>query len=207
MKLLRIDSSARASSVTRQLTAEFVTAWKKENPGGQVRERDLSATSLPLITDEWTKASYGDPNNLTPEQKQALSVSDALVDELVAADVIVIGAPMYNFTISAPLKAWIDQVVRLGRTWAFDANGPRGLLQGKKVVVITSRGGAYRQGTFKAQFDFQEPYLRHVLGFMGLTDVTFIHAENQNKGELGVASRTAALEYIGRVVAPVEASV
>jgi FMN-dependent NADH-azoreductase len=203
MKLLRIDSSARASSVTRQLTAEFVAAWKKENPGGLVRERDLSVTSLPLITDEWATGAHSDPNNLTPGQKQALSVSDVLVDELIAADVIVIGAPMYNFTISAPLKAWIDHAVRFGKTFAFDANGPRGLLTGKKVVVITSRGGAYRPGTFTAQFDFQEPYLRHVLGFMGLKDVTFIHAENQNKGELGVASRAAALENIGRVVGPV----
>jgi FMN-dependent NADH-azoreductase len=207
MKLLRIDSSARASSVTRQLTSEFVSAWKKENPNGQVRERDLSATSIPLISDEWTTGAHSDPNLLTPDQKQALSVSDVLLNELAAADVIVIGAPMYNFTISAPLKAWIDQIVRPGKTFAYSASGPHGLLQDKKVVVITSRGGAYAPGTFTAQFDFQEPYLRHVLNFIGLKDVTFIHAENQSKGELGVTSRSAALEQIARSVTPAEARI
>ncbi len=113
MTLLRIDSSARRNSVSRQLTQRFV---EKEHPGGQVIERDLATTSLPLITDEWTLAAYSDPASLTPAQRETLSVSDTLVEELLAADTIVIGAPMYNLTVSAPLKAWIDQIVRVGRT-------------------------------------------------------------------------------------------
>lgn len=199
MKLLRIDSSARRSSVSRHLTSKFVEAWKKENPAGEVVERDLAATPLPLITDEWIQAAYADPSKLTAAQRQALSASDALIEELVAADVIVFGVPMYNFTIPSPLKAWIDQVVRLGKTFGYDANGRKGLLSGKGVVVITSRGGAYSAGMPSAQFDYQEPYLRHILGFIGLTDVMFIHAERQN-GELADPSRAAALERIGQTV-------
>ncbi len=201
MKLLRIDSSARRNSVSRQLTARFVETWKKQNPTGEVIERDLAKTDLPSITDEWTLAAHCDPATLTPAQRQTLSVSEALIEELLAADTIVIGAPMYNFTISAPLKAWIDQIVRSGRTVLFGQNGPDGVLKGKKVVVLTSRGGAYRPGTPTAQYDYQEPYLRHILGFIGLTDVTFIHAENQKPGDLGEPSRAAAIAQIQQVAA------
>src|ERR1035438_7996931 len=130
-----------------------------------------------------------------------LSTSDQLIDELRAADTVVIGAPMYNFSISAPLKAWIDQVVRLGQTWLVNSTGPEGLLKGKKAVVLTSRGGAYRAGTPTAQYDYQEPYLRHILAFIGLTDVTFIHAENQKPGELAEPALYAAFEQLQRVVA------
>src|SRR3984893_3583500 len=196
MTLLRIDSGARRNSVSRQLTQRFVESWKKEHPGGRVIERDLATTSLPLITDEWTLAAYSDPAGLTPAQQEALSVSDTLVEELLAADAIVIGAPMYNLTVSAPLKAWIDQVVRLGRTFLYGPNGPDGVLKGKKVIVLTSRGGAFRPGTPAAQYDHQEPYLRHILGFVGLIDVTFIHAENQKPGDLAEPSRAAAITQI-----------
>lgn len=116
MTLLRTDSSARRNSVSRQLTEEFVTAWRKENPHGKVIERDLANTALPLITDEWMLAAYSDPATLTPAQRETLAISDHLIDELLAADAIVIGAPMYNLTISAALKAWIEQIVRAGRT-------------------------------------------------------------------------------------------
>jgi len=199
MKLLRIDSSARRSSVSRQLTAKFVDSWKKENPNGEIIERDLATTQLPLITDEWTQAAHTPEANLTPSQKEVLAISDTLTQEAIEADVIVIGVPMYNFTIPAPLKGWIDQVVRVNKTVAWGANGPQGLLRGKKVVVITSRGGSFPQGTRTAQFDYQEPYLRHILGFMGLTDVTFIHAENQKPGDLAESSRNAAIEQITRL--------
>jgi FMN-dependent NADH-azoreductase len=194
MTLLRIDSSARRKSVSRQLTQRFVDTWKKEHPGGQVIERDLATTPLPLITDEWTLAAHSDQATLTPTQRQTLSVSDTLVDELLAADTIVMGAPMYNLTVSAPLKAWIDQIVRVGRTVLYGHAGTEGVLQGKKLVVLTSRGGAFRPGTPTAQYDHQEPYLRHILGFIGLTDVTFIHAENQKPGDLAEPARVAAFE-------------
>ncbi len=201
MKLLRVDSSARRNSVSRQLTDRFVETWKKENPAGEVTERDLAKTHLPLITDEWTLAAHSDPATLTPAQRDTLSVSEALIEELLAADTIVIGAPMYNLTVSAPLKAWIDQIVRIGRTVSYGPNGPEGILRGKKVVVVTSRGGSFRPGTPTAQYDHQEPYLRHILAFIGLTDVTFIHAENQKPGDLAEPSRAAAISQIQLVAA------
>jgi len=125
-----------------------------------------------------------------------LAFSNTLEEELLAADTMVIGAPMHNFAISALLKAWIDQVVRGGRTVLFNPNGPQGPLAGKKELVITSRGGSYRAGTPTAQYDYQEPYLRHILAFVGLTDATFIHAENQKPGGLGESSRAAAMAQI-----------
>ena len=196
MQLLRIDSSARRNSVSRQLTAHFVEAWQQEHPDGTVIERDLATTALPHITDEWVQAIHTNPESLTAEQKSVLQLSDALVNELVQADTIVIGAPMYNFAIPAPLKAWIDQVVRVGKTVLFAASGPQGVLKGKKVYVVTSRGGAFRPGTATERFDYQEPYLRHILGFIGLTDVTFIHAENQKPGVQADISKAAAIARI-----------
>ena len=201
MKLLRIDSSARASSISRRLTSNFVAEWSKANPDGEVIERNLASTSLPLITDEWVQGVYADSSQLTGAHRKALEASDVLIEELLAADTIVMGAPMYNFTISAALKGWIDQVVRVGKTIAFGPSGRTGLLKGKRVVVITSRGGAYTPETPAAKADFQEPYLRQILGFIGLTDVTFVHAENQQGGELGELSRTSALERIGQIAA------
>lgn len=201
MKLLRIDSSARKNSVSRQLTSEFVQSWRTQHPGSQVMERDLATTNLPLITDEWVQAVHSDPAGHTAAQKLLLATSDALIRELREADQIVIGAPMYNFAIPAPLKAWIDQVVRAGQTVLFQQSGPKGLLQGKKVYVITSRGGAFRPGTPTERFDYQEPYLRHILAFIGLTDVTFIHAENQKPGVPGEVARATAITQIHQLTA------
>ena len=199
MKLLRIDSSARTASVTRQLTARATEEWKEHNPDGDVIYRDLSATEIPPITDDWSAALL-EPSKLSPGQRSYLSTSDQLIDELRAADTIVIGAPMYNFSISSPLKAWIDQIVRIGKTFGSGPNGPRGLLEMKKVIVITARGGAYEKGTAREAFDFQEPYLRHILGFIGLTDVTFIHAENQSRDQ-AAASLESAAERITELLA------
>jgi FMN-dependent NADH-azoreductase len=196
MKLLRIDSSARQNSVSRQLTAQFVESWQRQHPDGEVIERNLASTTLPHITDEWVQAIHTDPEKLTPAQQQVLATSNVLIEELRQADVIVIGAPMYNFTIPATLKAWIDQVVRFGQTVQWADSGPKGLLNGKKVYVVTSRGGAFRPGSPTERFDYQEPYLRHILAFIGLTDVTFIHAENQKPGPQADLARSAAIDQI-----------
>jgi FMN-dependent NADH-azoreductase len=191
MKLLQIDSSARTSSVTRRLTAKFAEEWRKNHPDGEVIQRDLSTTTFPQITDDWN-ATHLEDSKLTPAQRSYLSTSDELIEELEAAETVVIGAPMYNFSIPSSLKAWIDQIVRLGKTIGYGPNGPQGLLTKKKVVVITSRGGDYEKGTPRQAFDFQEPYLRHILGFIGLTDVTFIHAEKQAREEAAVFFAEAA---------------
>ena len=196
MKLLRIDSSARTASVTRQLTVKAAEAWKENNPDGDVIHRDLSAMQIPPITDDWS-ATHLDASKLSPGQRSYLSTSDQLIDELRAADTIVIGAPMYNFSISSPLKAWVDQIVRFGQTFGSGPNGPRGLLEMKKVIIITARGGAYEKGTAREAFDFQEPYLRHILGFIGLTDVAFIHAENQSRDQAAASLESAAERITG----------
>ena len=199
MRLLQIDSSARASSVTRRLTAKFVEEWKKNHPEGSVTYRDLAATVVPQITDDWG-ATYIEESNLNPMQRSYLSVSDKLIAEVEAADTIVIGAPMYNHTISSLLKAWIDQVVRMGKTMRYGNDGPRGLLKDKKVVVVTARGGAYEKGSPTEAFDFQAPYLKHVLGAMGLSDVTFIHAEKQGRPQDAEKTFAAATAQISRIV-------
>jgi FMN-dependent NADH-azoreductase len=198
MKLLQIDSSARTSSVTRQLTAKFVGEWKKNHPAGEVIQRDLATTILPYITDDWG-GTHLEPSQLTAAQRNYLSTSDRLIEELQAADTIVIGAPMYNFAIPPSLKAWIDQIVRMGKTFGYGPAGARGLLGKKRMIVVTARGGAYEKGTAGEKFDFQEPYLRHIFGFIGLTDVTFIHAENQAR-EGASPSFAAAAEEIERLV-------
>jgi FMN-dependent NADH-azoreductase len=136
-----------------------------------------------------------------------LATSDVLIHELTQADIIVIGAPMYNFAISSLLKAWIDQVVRIGKTVLFTPTGPKGLLKGKKAFVITSRGGAYRPGTVTERFDYQEPYLRHILGAIGLSDLTFIHAENQKPGPQAEIAKAAAVAQIQQSARETEVAV
>src|SRR3984957_11687112 len=148
MKLLRIDSSARAASVTRQLTARAAEEWKKNHPDGEVIARDLSAIQIPPITDDWG-ATRIEASAMTPAQRSYLSTSDQLIEELRAADTIVIGAPMYNFSISSSLKAWIDQIVRIGKTLGYGPEGPRGLLEMKNVIVITAPGGGKARGQEK----------------------------------------------------------
>jgi FMN-dependent NADH-azoreductase len=196
MKLLQVDASPRQDSVSRQLTALFAANWKRQFADAEIIHRDLAASSIPLINDDWIQGAHSDPRLHSSRHRDALRFSDSTISEVQAADVIVIGDPMHNFTISARLKAWLDQLVRAGRTFSFDASGAKGLLSGKKVYVLTSRGGSYTPGTPQAQFDFQEPYLKLVLGFVGLTDVTFIHAENQGRPDLAAAGKAAAIEKI-----------
>src|SRR6202043_1283826 len=138
MKLLQIDSSARAGSVTRRLTAKFAEQWRANQPAGEVIERDLSTTMLPLLTDDWS-ATQLEPSKLSSAQPNQLPPSDRLIEELQIADTIVIGAPMYNFAIPSLLKAWIDQIVRVGKTVAYGPSGRQGLLGNKRVFVITAR--------------------------------------------------------------------
>jgi len=196
MKLLQVDASPRRDSVSRELTAHFVAKWKKQFPDGEVTHRDLGKAPIPLINHHWIEGAFSSPEQHTDEHRAALGFSDAVIAEAQDADVIVIGDPMHNFSVSGRLKAWLDQLVRAGKTFSYGEEGPKGLLSGRKVFVLTSRGGAYAPGTPFADFDFQEPYLRRLLGFVGLTDVTFIHAENQGRPALAAASKAAAIERI-----------
>lgn len=190
-KVLHINSSVRQNgSLSRQLGAEFIAKWKAANPADTIVERDLAANPVPHLTEQMLGAFFTPAEQRNAEQAFVVKTSDVLVDELLAADVIVIGAPMYNFSVTSGLKAWIDHVARVGRTFKYGANGPEGLVSGKKVYVITAAGGVYSEGPASA-YDFLTTYLRGVLGFLGMTDVTFINAEGVAMGEEAVASTLA----------------
>jgi FMN-dependent NADH-azoreductase len=181
--LLIINSSPRSNSVSRRLTRHFAEEWKAKHPDTRVVERDLTANPLPFVTEPWIQASYTPPAQRTPQQLQALALSDALIDELMMADVIVLGVPMHNFSIPAPLKAWFDLVARVGKTFSYSDKGPKGLIASdKRVVAIVSRGGAFDEGSASASSDFQVPYLRHMLRFLGLEGVIVIAADKQGFG-------------------------
>lgn len=175
--LLHVDSSPLGeASVSRQLSSEFVRNWKKANPNGKVITRDLSTTSLQPVTGAWVGAAYTPEDARTPAQRELLAVSDSLIAELEAADEYIFGVPMHNFGIPSVLKLWIDLVARVGKTFSYASGAPEGLLEGKKATFIAASGGVYDAATAMAAFNFVEPYLRTVFGFLGLTDVKFITA-------------------------------
>jgi FMN-dependent NADH-azoreductase len=189
--LLHIDSSVRhTGSLSRQLGGEFVAKWQAANPADTIVTRDLAAAPVPHLTEQVMGAFFTPPDQRNADQAYAIKGSDALVDELLAADTIVIGAPMYNFSVTSGLKAWIDNIARVGRTFSYGANGPKGLVTGKKVYVFIASGGVYSQGP-GAAYDHLTTYLRAVLGFLGMTDVTFIVAEGASLGEEAVATAIA----------------
>jgi FMN-dependent NADH-azoreductase len=142
-------------------------------------ERVLTPSTMPHLTAETYQAMSKPDFDLTREEKAHVALSDALIAEVEAADTIILAVPMYNLSIPSTLKAWIDHVARRGKSFLYTASGPQGLLGGKKVFVLTARGGIYRQAPARS-LDFQEPYLRGVLGFLGISDVTFIHFEGAN---------------------------
>jgi FMN-dependent NADH-azoreductase len=184
-KLLEIDSSPLyGRSVSRQLTDAFVTQWKATHPDGTVVDRDLNATPIPPVTGEWVGAAYTPEEARTPQQKEVLALSDTLIAELEQADEYVFGVPMHNFGVPSVLKLWIDQIARAGRTFSYVDGKPKGLLTGKKATFIIATGGNYDPQTQMASFNFVEPYLRSVFGFLGVTDATFL-----------TAGGTAALNY------------
>src|SRR5580658_10793908 len=175
--LLHIDSSPLyGRSVSRELTAAFVTQWKAAHPLGKVIERDLTSTAIAPINAEWIGAVYTPEGARTPQQKELLSLSDSLLAELEQADEYVFGVPMHNFGVPSVLKLWIDQIARVGRTFSYGEGGPKGLLTGKKATFIIATGGIYDEQTQMASFNFVEPYLRSVFGFLGVTDATFLTA-------------------------------
>ena len=175
--LLHVDSSPLyGRSVSRALTAAFVTEWKTSHPDGTVVVRDLNATPIPPITGEWVGAVYTPEEARTPQQKELLSLSDSLLAELERADEYVVGVPMHNFGVPSVLKLWIDQIARVGRTFSYAGGTPKGLIIGKKATFIIATGGLYDAQTQMASFNFVEPYLRSVFGFLGLTDATFLTA-------------------------------
>ncbi len=175
--LLHIDSSPLyGRSVSRELTAAFVSRWKVSHPDGKVIDRDLNATTMPPINAEWIGAAYTAEQARTPQQKEVLSISESLLAELEEADEYVIGVPMHNFGVPSVLKLWIDQIARVGRTFSYGQGGPKGMITGKKATFLIATGGIYDAQTQMASFNFVEPYLRSVFGFLGVKDTTFLTA-------------------------------
>jgi FMN-dependent NADH-azoreductase len=193
--ILFLTSSSRGSaSYSNQIALALVQKLRDAEPRAEVTVRDLAKAPLPHIDEDFVAAIRGADGPRTDVQRAIAAQSDALVDELIAADTVVIAAPMINFSIPSTLKTWIDYVARAGRTFSYSENGPKGLVTGKRVYLVVARGGVYSD---KQQFDFQVPYLRHVLGFLGMTDVEVIDVEGIAFGpqaaERAVASALAAV--------------
>jgi FMN-dependent NADH-azoreductase len=172
--LLSVLASPRGDySVSRALTATFVDEWQKNHAGATVVTRDLFQTNLPFVDLPWIAGAYTPAEQHSPEMTAALKISNELIAELEAADHIVIATPMYNFATPAILKAWIDHIVRINRTFTASYEG---LLKGKKVTIILASGGVYTAGSPTEGYNAESGYLKQVLGFIGLTDITFVLA-------------------------------
>jgi len=185
--LLQVNSSLySANGQSSRLADQFVSAWRAENPHGKVIVRDLARNPVPHLTAERFGAFLARPQDRTPEQEAVVRESDALIEELQGADTIVLGLPLYNFTVPSTLKAYFDHIARAGVTFNYTATGSVGLLTEKKAYVTVARGGLYA-GTAS---DTQTPYVRQFLGFLGIDDVEFVYAEGLAIGE---ESRAASL--------------
>lgn len=179
MKILQINSSARVEGANSTRLANTVTArLQAKHPGATVTVRDLAVTPHPVLDAAALGALFTPADQRTPEQAARVALDDALIAEVQAHDAIVLGVPMYNFGIPVQLKTWLDAIARAGVTFRYTANGPEGLIQGKKVYVAFARGGIYRD----TPADSQTPYIQTILGFLGMTDVKYIHAEGLAMG-------------------------
>jgi FMN-dependent NADH-azoreductase len=203
--LLHLDSSPLESSISRELTREFVKTWKAAHPDGSVIYRDVAAHTPKPLDAAWIGANFTPADALTAEQTALLAPSEELVGELERADEYVFGVAMHNFSIPSTLKLWIDQIARRGRTFAYGSNGPQGMLLGKKATVVIASGGVYAVGTPAGGMNFVEPYLKAVLGFLGVTDVTFVTAGGAAQVMMGAVDRDVflkpALEQVRSVAA------
>ena len=199
MNILVLHTSLNTDhSATRAMAAAYLADTVAAHPGAAVTEHDLALNPVPHLPPELVPVQFG----AAPEQRTAaVELAETLIAHLEAADLIIIGAPMYNFTVPSTLKAWLDHVIRAQRTFSYAAGVPQGLLPpGKKVVAMIASGGVYSQGPAQAM-DFVEPYLRTVLGFIGLTDITVIRAEAQAAPDAGPRARADAIEHVHALAA------
>ena len=194
MQLLHIDSAITGEqSVSRQLTARTVAAWQASHPGTTVQYLDLAAQAPAHLSADALGFRTGQAAS-TEAQRQENALSEALVSQFLAADVIVVGAPLYNFSIPSQLKAWIDRIAQTGRTFKYTDKGPVGLAGGKTVIVASSRGGVYSASEGGQAMEHQESYLKVIFGFFGITDVRFVRAEGVGMGPDAKAAALASAE-------------
>lgn len=202
MQVLHIDSSVlAANSVSRQLTAQIVAQWRASHPETRVDYLDLAVNAPShLSADSLGFRMPQGAAELSAVQQHENAVSEALVSQFLAADVIVVGAPLYNFSVPSQLKAWIDRVAQVGRTFRYTEQGPQGLAGGKTVIVASTRGGVYSTTEGGRAMEHQESYLQTVFGFFGITDVRFVRAEGLAMGEAAKAQALAAAGLAVRAV-------
>lgn len=184
MTILRIDSSVNLSASSSRALADQIIAYL---PDQKVITRDVAAEALPHITKDWAEARLVPADDRNAEQRAALALSDTLIEELRASDTLIISAPIYNFAIPASLKAWIDLIARPGETFSYTSDGPKGLLTGKQAIVAVASGGT----AVGSDIDFATGYLRHVLGFVGITDVTILSAAEVKQDPKTLAQKVA----------------
>lgn len=194
-KILRIDASMRRQgSVTRDLADKIEERLLTAPQESEIQRRDLT-DAIPQIDEAWIDANFTDPDARSADQKARLALSDELVDELRQADVVILAVPVYNFGVPAAFKAWVDQICRARETFRYTENGPVGLLQGKKAILVSASGGT----EIGSAIDFTTPYVRHILSFIGITDVTVISA-----GRMSIdadAALASAIEQINEMAA------
>lgn len=196
MKILHLISSPRGeASVSIKLGNAVVDKLVTANPGSTVKTKDLTAVNYPHLEEVHLQSFFTPAEQRSPELIEAVKNSDEAIAEVMDADAIVIGLPFYNFSIPSSLKAWIDHIVRAGVTFSYGENGPKGLIPQKKVYLAIASGGVYSDGPMK-QFDFAEPYLRWILGFLGLTDITTYRAEGLKVPGLMETALEKAIESI-----------
>jgi FMN-dependent NADH-azoreductase len=190
--ILFIQSSPRDSqSYSQRVAQSVVDDLAKRNRDAKITVRNMAVNPPPHVGSAFVAGLAAAPQKLTPEQAEALALSDKLIDELAAADILVMAVPMHNLGIPSTLKAWIDHIVRAGRTFTYTANGPKGLVMGKRAIIVLASGGVYSSGPSKG-FDFQEPYLRAVLGLIGITNVNVVRVEGVAMGTVGAEKAIGA---------------
>ena len=207
MKLLHIDSSILgANSVSRQLSKSITAQWSASHPGTVVEYLDLVANGPSHLSADSIGLRIPPTGDLSQAQQRENAVSEALVTQFLGADVVVIGAPLYNFTIASQLKSWIDRIAQGGRTFTYTDKGPKGLAGGKTLIVALSRGGVYSTSEGGKAMEHQETYLQTIFGFLGVTDIRFIRAEGVAMGEAPKAQALAAAELEIKALAAVPAN-
>ena len=202
--LLHLDASPRgARSHSRRLGQEFLAAWHAAHPEARVVVRDVAHEPPPFVSEAWVEGAFAPADQQSRAAREAIAVSNRYVDELLAADQLVITTPIYNLSLPAALKAWIDQIVRVGRTFTKSASGGfEGLAKGKRALIIVASGSDFRPTSPGGAYNFLEPYLRAVLGFIGITDVQFVYAHSLGAGESAstqaIAQAQAALRQLAQ---------